>query len=219
MQNSRLKFYVEDTGIGIPTERQKAVFERFVQADIEDSDAYAGSGIGLSITKSYVNMLGGEIWLESSAGKGSVFYFTLPYTPGKLKTMKPNTLNKISLKEKLNVLIADDDTVSSEFLQEALRPLAKNIYTAKNGIEAIDIYKRQNHIDIILMDIKMPEMSGYTATEKIREFDKEVIIIAKTAYALPGDEQKASEAGCNGYISKPIEQEKLLDLIQKYIDK
>jgi CheY-like chemotaxis protein/two-component sensor histidine kinase len=218
IEKSNLKFYVQDTGIGIPAERQKAIFERFVQADIADTDAYAGSGIGLSITKSYVNMLGGKIWLESDKGNGSVFHFTLPYKTTGLRIDRNTNIEKnIVLNNKLCILIADDDEVSSELLEVTMKPYSKKLFFAETGVEAVDIYKHHKEIDLILMDIKMPGLNGLQATEKIREFDKDVIIVAQTAFAMHGDEQKAKEAGCNGYIPKPINKEKLFELIHQYL--
>jgi hypothetical protein len=220
-KGTTLEFFVKDTGIGIPINRQKAIFERFIQADIEDRDAYQGAGLGLAISKAYVELLGGNIWVESDPNGGSIFYFTLP----NLIELKENTAKKkIAFKdgnetwiENLHVLIAEDDDLNYEYLNSIIENLEMRTHWAKNGKEAIQYCKDRSDVDLILMDIQMPEMNGYEATRQIRKFNKEVIIIAQTAFALHGDREKAINAGCNDYISKPIEKAILLQLIQKHI--
>ncbi|VAW28032.1 Two-component system sensor histidine kinase, partial [hydrothermal vent metagenome] len=215
-----LEFFVKDTGIGIPKERQKAVFERFVQADIEDRRVYEGSGLGLSISKAYVEMLGGEIWVESEEGEGSQFYFTIPYiTENKeVKTAKEKTSGK-KLKaqvKKLKVLIVEDEETADTYLTIVIKKYSKEVLHAKDGREAVDLCRNNPDLDLVLMDIKMPVMGGYEATRKIREFNKELIIIAQTAFGFSNDREKAIEAGCNDYISKPIKINELLEKIGKY---
>lgn len=213
-----IEFNVKDTGVGIPANRTEAIFNRFEQADIEDSRALQGSGLGLSIVHSYVDMLGGEIWVKSKEGVGSQFYFTLPYNTVTIKTPEKNldTLNKSNIQNKgLKVLISDDDETAIMYLKIILEEFEKEILIAKNGIEAVEICRQHSDIDLILMDIKMPGLNGYEATEKIREFNDRVFIVAQTAFALPGDREKALEAGCDDYISKPINRDVLLELIKK----
>lgn len=223
IKNETIEFYVKDTGIGIPESRQKAVFERFIQADILDKEARQGAGLGLSISKAYINMLGGKIWVESNIGKGSTFYFTLPYTTKndiindihnnfELKNEKLNNYNK-----KLKILIAEDDETSEMLISIIIENISKEIITAKTGNEALEICKKNPDIDLILMDIQMPEMNGYETTKLIRTFNKDVVIIAQTAYGLAGDREKALEIGCNDYISKPIKQSELLSMINKHV--
>ncbi|GGK54013.1 MULTISPECIES: PAS domain-containing hybrid sensor histidine kinase/response regulator [Flavobacteriaceae] len=216
-----LEFYVKDSGIGIPKDRQEAIFERFIQADITDKMAKQGAGLGLSITKAYVEMLGGQLWLESEEGKGSIFYFTLPYQTKTIteETKKIEVLapaEKSSTK-KLKILIADDDESSEIFLSIALEEFAKEIIIAKNGLEAVKICRDNPDIDLVFMDIQMPKMDGYEATKQIRKFNTQVSIIAQTAYALTGDREKAMEVGCNDYISKPIKIDVLHELISLYL--
>lgn len=214
-----LEFFVKDTGIGIPKERQEAIFERFIQADITDKMAKQGAGLGLSITKAYIEMLGGKIWVESEPGVGSAFYFTLPYS-SKFKNDTDNQqlvdINNYNLVNRLNILIAEDDEASQLLLTATLGKFAKVILTATTGIEAVEACKQNPDIDLILMDIRLPEMSGYEAISLIREFNKNVIIIAQTAYGFSSDREKAIEVGSNDYISKPIEQEELNRLLLKY---
>ncbi|MFA5973697.1 MAG: PAS domain S-box protein [Lentimicrobiaceae bacterium] len=215
-----LEFFVKDTGIGIPKDRQLAIFDRFVQADIADTKAYQGAGLGLSISKAYVEMLGGKIWVESEVGKGSVFYFSIPYyvKPEEKKVNHTNgsevATNKI---KKLKILVVDDDFVSEMLLSIALKEHNNNeVIKAYSGDEAITVCRNNPDIDLVMMDIKMPVMDGYQTTSEIRKFNKEIIIIAQTAFSLAGDRDKALAAGCDDYISKPIQKDVLRRLIEKY---
>ncbi|MBI9038332.1 MAG: PAS domain S-box protein [Bacteroidales bacterium] len=218
-----LEFYVKDTGIGIDKDRQKAIFERFIQADIADKHAYQGAGLGLSISKAFVEMLGGKLWVESEKGKGSIFYFTIPYNI-ELKETVGDTIDTaksvIDVQVKnLKVLIVDDDEISDLLISIMLKKHSREILHATNGAEAIDYCRNNPDIDLILMDIKMPIMEGYETTRHIRQFDKNIIIVAQTAYALKGDREKAIEAGCNEHISKPIIKNELMSIINKYFKK
>jgi len=216
-----LRFYVKDTGIGIPVDRQEAVFERFIQADISDKMARQGAGLGLSISKAFIQMLGGKIWVESKENVGSIFYFTLPYIP--VQNADENNLvvefsefNRLS--RNLKILIAEDDEVSEELIRNFISPFSKEILKAKTGVEAIDICRKHPDIDLILMDVRMPEKNGYEAAQEIRKFNKDVVIIAQTAHGLTGDKEKSLKSGCNDYIKKPIIKPELLQLIQKYFE-
>jgi PAS domain S-box-containing protein len=221
LQGKYLHFYVKDTGIGIPENRQEAIFERFIQADITDKMALHGAGLGLSISKAYVEMLGGNIWVESEFGKGSIFHFTLPYTTEAVKKIvhENETANQITSSDtkKLCILIAEDDEASGNLLSTIFEELSKEVFVVYTGIEAVEMCHTHPDIDLILMDIQMPGMNGYEAASRIRQFNKDVIIIAQTAFAQAGDKEKSSIAGCNDYISKPIKKDELLELIQKYL--
>lgn len=220
LNNSKteLQFYVKDTGIGIPKDRQAAIFKRFIQADVEDKMARQGAGLGLTISSAYVKMLKGKLWLESEVNVGSTFYFTLPYRneaipeavvfEEKIKKQKPT--------KNLKILIVEDDKYSNQLLTYMLSDFGKEIMNVSSGSEAIEICKNNPDIDLILMDIQMPEMNGYEATKQIREFNKKVIIIAQTAFALSGDREKSIEIGCNDYITKPIKKDELMSLVNKY---
>ena len=223
--NSEIKIYVKDTGIGIPKNRCNAIFNRFEQADIVDSNVYEGSGLGLAISKSYVEMLGGNIWVESEIQKGSTFYFTMPFNKNP-QIMETNTLKESDKQtpekepgdnKALKILVAEDDDVGYIYLETLLQSGNCEITRTTSGIETIDQCKNTPDFDIILMDIKMPGMDGYEATKKIREFNDQVVIIAQTAYALSGDEEKVLEAGCNAYISKPFTKGQLKETISEFI--
>jgi PAS domain S-box-containing protein len=218
-----LEFYVKDTGIGIPKNRQEAIFDRFVQADIADSQARQGAGLGLSISKAYVEMIGGQLWVESKEGVGSTFYFSLPYNAEKSEYHAPHSpapgerANGASIKiSGLKVLIAEDDEVSERLISVSLRSHTREILKARSGGEAVEICSQHPDLDLILMDIQMPGLSGYEATQQIRQFNNTVVIIAQTAFGLSDDREKAMAAGCNDYIAKPINKDALVAMIQKY---
>ncbi len=220
---SEIEFFVEDTGIGIPADRQQAVFDRFVQADIADTRVFEGSGLGLAISKAYVEMLGGTINVESEEGKGSRFTFTIPYRTGDEEDSEALPVDSEKNEEKklvsdLDMLVVEDEEVSTEYLKAVLKKSFRNLYFAQNGLEAVEMVKQHPEISIVLMDIKMPVMGGYEATREIRKFNNKVYIIAQTAYALTGDREKALEAGCNDYITKPINKNELLQKINKFLE-
>lgn len=217
-----LEFYVKDTGIGIPIDRQSAIFERFIQADITDKFARQGAGLGLSISKAYVEMLGGKIWVESEEGIGSTFFFTLPYNskPEYKAVQNQDEKNQINPElSGLKILIAEDDETSEKLITIEVEKFSKNVLIARTGKEVVEFSRNNPDIDLILMDIQMPVMNGYEATRQIRQFNKDVVIIAQTALGLIDDREKAIEAGCNDYISKPIKKDELLSLILKYFKK
>lgn len=217
-KGEELEVYVKDSGIGIPKDRQEAIFERFIQADIEDKMARQGAGLGLAISKAYIEMHGGKIWVESEVGKGSTFYFTIPYKQAVNKEIESGNpdIEKASILSGLNIVIAEDDDTSSHYLSVILTNYGKEFITVKNGTKIVETCHTNPDIDLILMDIQMPGLDGYEATRRIRQFNKEVIIIAQTAFGLEGDREKALAAGCNDYISKPIVKEELYALIVKY---
>ncbi len=218
-----LEFFVKDTGVGIPENQKELIFERFRQGSENHNRGYEGSGLGLSIAKSYVEMLGGEIWLESEEAKGSTFYFTIPYidaTNEKTEIVNTDTAEYKGVElKKLKILIVEDDEISYSLLFRMLQKISKEVLHAMTGVEAIEVCRDNPDLDLVLMDIRMPVMDGNEATRKIREFNKNVIIIAQTAYAFPGDKENAVEAGSNDYISKPINMSLLYELIKKHCKK
>jgi len=221
-----VEFFVKDTGIGIPKNMQEAIFERFIQADISDIHALQGSGLGLTISKAYVELLGGRMWVKSEeenlqAGKagGSTLYFTIPYSI-KPEDIPVNTavVEKDETKDNtqnLKILIAEDDEASKILLSIELEEFGREILIAKNGFEAVELCRNNPDTDLILMDIQMPGMNGYEATRQIRKFNHDVVVIAQTAFAQYGDREKSIDAGCNDYISKPINKAELQTLMHK----
>jgi PAS domain S-box-containing protein len=224
-----LEFFVRDTGIGIRREQEEVIFERFRQGSESLIRNYEGAGLGLSISKGYVVMLGGKIWVESNLdmmsgnkepfNSGSTFFFTIPYVPAEI--MNTNLKNHDMLKTTFNpgndlkILIAEDDKISELLISINVKKITNNILKVSTGKGAVETCLKNPDIDLILMDIKMPEMDGYEATRKIREFNKDVKIIAQTAYALNGDREKALEAGCDDYVSKPVNQAILNNILKK----
>ncbi len=216
--SGEIQFFVKDTGIGISKGKQLDVFNRFVQEEQGYKRQFEGSGLGLSISKAYVDLLEGRIWLNSELGKGSEFYFAFPYKQGTKSTKQFSDDGFLSNRKakKLNILIADDEDTTYSLLNIIMDNYSNKIFRAKSGTEAISIVKDNPDIDIVFMDIKMPIMDGYEATQKIRKFNKDVIIIAQTAYAFSDDRAKALDSGCNHYISKPIDKNLLLSIISEH---
>jgi PAS domain S-box-containing protein len=222
-ENAVYRFFVKDTGVGIPDKKKHTIFERFVQVDNDKQKIREGAGLGLSITKAYVEMLGGNIWLESAEGSGTVFYFTLPHQQiSKHQNTEPTYLPAdtfdILQELKLNILIAEDDEISEMLIKTNIDRVAGEIVSVKNGSDAVSICRSRPDLDLVLMDIRMPKMNGYEAARQIRQFNEDIIIIAQTAYALSGDREKALKAGCNDHITKPVKQDVLLGMIHKFFN-
>jgi PAS domain S-box-containing protein len=216
LTNDQFNFYCKDDGIGIPQDRLKGIFNRFEQADIEDEHAFQGSGLGLAISKAYIEMLDGEIEVASLIGTGSTFSFTIPVAIVEQELNEEEATLSLVAVSNLRILVADDDLISQEFLSIILTPCASTILFADDGQQAVEVYKN-NEIDVILMDLKMPIMSGYDATREIRKTDDNVFIIAQTAYALAGDKDEALAAGCDAYISKPVNKEELISILKSVV--
>lgn len=218
---SFVRFYVKDTGIGIPEDKLTVIFDSFRQASVSDTKIYGGTGLGLAITKKLVELLGGEIWVESVTGKGSSFYFTIPYQPAVI----PNDVNlngiiskrakKLTLNSK-TLLVVEDDDQSYFFFESILKKTKSKIVRAVDGEQAVDFCRNQK-FDLILMDIRLPKMDGYIATKKIKEIHPDIKIIAQTAFAMVGEKEKCMQAGCDDYISKPINIAELFDTIERNI--
>ena len=220
--NGSLEFYVIDTGIGIPPEMKTKIFDRFHQVDNPLTRTQEGSGLGLNISKAYVEMLGGTIRVESQVHWGSEFYFTLPYNPtGPKKIQPPAPVIKPPLLDVpfVTVLIAEDDAVSRLLLKKTLN--VENIKTllAGNGEEAIEMAQQHQEINLVLMDLRMPLMDGYEATILIKKIRPELPVIVQTAFTSKEERQRAEKAGCDGFITKPINKNELFKLITKLLNK
>lgn len=217
INNNAAEFWVIDTGIGIAPNKQISIFDHFVQADFSHSSGFEGSGLGLSISQGYVKLLNGEMSLESELSKGSTFYVRIPNNKNvvfkPIENLQSPIANQQIPSSKYKIIIAEDDETSFYFLEEVLKDVAKHIIHAKDGIEAIELAKKHSDFDFILMDIKMPKINGFEATKEIRKFNKDIFIIAQTAYAQESYKAEVKQAGCNAYISKPIDKEKLLQLL------
>jgi PAS domain S-box-containing protein len=218
-EHNTLIFCVKDTGTGIPANRTVAIFDRFVQADISNTRPYEGSGLGLSIARAYTELLHGRIWVESDVGKGSAFYFTIPYKVDVSEKIIAGTTSFLLMEKpvKGTILIAEDDETSFIFLRSILAADGIKLIRTVNGDETVRMVQENKEISLVLMDIKMPGKNGLDATREIRRFNQDIPILAQTAYALAGDMEKALRAGCNEYITKPINRDKLRSLVHKYI--
>jgi len=214
---SQIQFFVKDSGIGIDSKMHDGIFDRFRRAEIETTKTIGGAGLGLAICRGNTNLLGGKIWVDSTPGLGSSFYFTIPVNiqisdkniPINIDTDEPIANNNC-------ILIAEDEESNFLYISEILEESNLEIFRAINGQEAIEIYKENKKISLILMDIKMPVLDGYNATHKIREFDSDIPIIAQTAFAMSDERLKALEAGCTDYIAKPFRKNEVLSMIRKY---
>ena len=208
LNDHKLEFYVSDTGIGIPKEKMKIIFERFSQADKELSKKVGGLGLGLSIAKENVMLLGGDISVESKMMRGSTFKFEIPFKPFDLDIEIDE--NRLNNENEFTFLIVEDEEINFMFIEILLLEKLKidcHIIHAINGKEAVEICENNANIDLVLMDLKMPIMNGFEATRLIKEFRPNLPIIAQSAYTSDEDRKKAKDAGCNDFISKPIKKE------------
>ena len=215
--DSMVHLYVKDTGFGIQPDMFQLIFERFKQ--IENQNLQEGTGIGLSITKGLVHLLGGKIWIESKVDEGSTFHFTIPISEENKSTIEESATqhdpNEINLPQCL-IYIAEDDISSFLLLNELLQFTGVKLKHAVNGKELINLINTQTP-DLILLDINMPVMNGFEAIRKIRETHPTIPVIAQTAYAMAEEREKCISVGCNDYISKPINPQLLLKKIKKYL--
>jgi len=209
-----LQFYVKDTGIGINPEMHEKIFERFRQADLSISKVYGGTGLGLAISKLLIELLEGEIWVESEPDKGSSFYFTIPYRPVNATKM---LLNRKTPKENNRIiLVAEDEEYNFLLIEELLIEMDFKIAHTKDGLATIEFCKSNKDIALILMDIKMPLLDGYNAAKIIRQIHPDLPIIAQSAYALEKEIEKYSGV-FDDYIIKPIIEQELKDKVLKYL--
>ena len=226
---SDLEIYVKDTGVGIKSDRQESIFERFSKEEKESSKNIGGLGLGLWIARENTELIGGTIKLTSQKGKGTTFFVTLPYTPVLSNLGKNSSTSNLKEKgeeeeeeeeeaHKCNILIAEDEEINFLFLEILLKnevDLHCNIIHAKNGEEAVAICQENTEIDFVLMDLKMPVMDGFEAIKLIKEFRPELPIVAQTAFSSAEDKERVFAAGFNDFLSKPISQEALSEVINK----
>lgn len=213
-----LNIYVRDTGIGIPPDKQEDIFDRFVQEDFSVSKIYEGTGLGLAIVKAYVNMLDGVIWVDSEDDKGSTFYFSIPVKCIKRENIVENSAsldenNIDNILKDMTLLITDDDKFSRLYLSKLLENRCRNIYFAESGEEAIEIYKKNRPINLVLMDIILPKIDGHDTAKKIREIDPDALIVAHTGLTPGCDIKNNLSKNFDGYLAKPIKKQSLYQLI------
>jgi CheY-like chemotaxis protein len=217
--DEQIEFFVKDTGIGINLDSFNIIFDRFVKESQGSFKVTEGSGLGLSIAMGMSDAIGGKIRLESEPGVGSCFFLSVPV---KKRDEESSPINpaKDSLKTIADsmILVAEDDETNFYYLNALItRETGIKVLHASNGREAIELFKANPDIKLILMDIKMPEIDGFEATRQIKLINPNVNIIAITAYAMSGDEERIIAAGCDGYLSKPINKKSLLEKIAEFI--
>jgi len=198
-----LEFFVKDNGSGIRQEDQKHIFKRFVQAKHENEINH-GTGLGISIAEGYTQLFGGKMWLDSELGRGSTFYFTIPFIPVKLENEKPT------------VLVAEDEEANFLLLELWLKKYC-NLIRAHDGHETVSQVEKNTNLDLVLMDIKMPYLNGVEATKEIRKSNKKIPIIAQTAFFMDDEKEEILDAGCNEIVSKPIKRDEFKKLLTNYI--
>ncbi len=215
-----IEFFVTDTGIGIPPDLHEVIFDRFRQINLNPKKEYGGNGLGLAISKAFVELLGGSIRLESTPGKGTTFWFSIPYSqvgiPVEQSVPVVNQIPIANGKVK-TLLVAEDVYTNYQLLEVILKKLNYKVIHVLNGIEAVESCRSNPQIDLVLMDMKMPEMDGYEATGIIKKLRPDLPVIAVTAYAQGGDRERALKAGCDDYISKPIKPEILMGVLNRII--
>jgi two-component system CheB/CheR fusion protein len=218
-QKDTISFFVKDTGIGIPKDKLTEIFEEFKQVQYENSAQYGGTGLGLAICKGILELLGGEISIESEVGKGSSFEFSIPkelVKSHKSKVLKSDQDKSEFLKDK-TILIVDDEPMIRIYFNEIFKFSSCKLIYAENGKEGVDTYLNTPSIDLVLMDIRMPIMNGFKAMEMILTQNPHAVIVAQTAHAMPEEKEKCFELGCKGYITKPILQAKLFELLYELL--
>jgi len=216
----KITFYVKDSGIGIPKDKTETIFDRFVQVDSTLARKYSGSGLGLAISKGLTVLLNGKIWCESDLGKGSGFYFTIPYHYTTMLAGTDTPLKK-SIKDHEwsdhTILIVEDDVINFKVIEAMLRDTNVKVIHAENGLKAIEQVSLKPEIELVLMDVHLPVMSGLEATGKILDINPTLPVIAQTANAMSEDKDKCLEAGCIDYISKPINMGELISKISNFL--
>lgn len=220
LKKNQIHFTVKDSGKGIPDDLQETIFSRFNKVDFISDQDNKGLGLGLAISKAYIEMLGGTISLKSEVGVGSTFSFSIPLLFDSETVLEAEPIyENISLGDEEIILVAEDDNINYLLIEKLLKLLNFKVVRAKNGQEAVEICKQNKEVDLILMDIKMPSVDGHEAFTKIREFNKDIPIVAQTSYSFPEEIEKINKTGFNDFISKPIDKDKLYIIIRKYIQK
>lgn len=214
--DDEMLFFVRDTGIGILPENQKQIFDNFMQENTATTRGYEGSGLGLAIAKGFVELLGGRIWLDSEREKGTTFYFFIPLEQ-KIGSFKPKSAGDAStqIRHKQTILVAEDDETNFFYINILLKNDSINILHAWNGIEAVELCQDHPEVELVLMDLKMPEMDGFEATMHIKAMRPDLPVIAVSAYMSSEDKHRAIVAGCDEFITKPIRKEQLLKKMEE----
>ncbi len=224
--NEMITCFVTDTGIGISPENHRLIFEHFRQAEGHNIHQYGGTGLGLSICKGSLELLGGSIWVESAPGQGSTFYFTVPFLPPaarSLQEISQPVAGELPVDSAIyrwpgkRFLLVEDEETNLKLLRAFLAHTEAELVCVSNGYELRQLYDRLEQFDIVLLDIRLPDASGWDLAKELKLLQPGLPIIAQTAYAMSGDVEKSLDAGCNDHISKPINKERLLKLMSQYL--
>jgi signal transduction histidine kinase/ActR/RegA family two-component response regulator len=213
----KVDFFVKDTGVGIAGDARERIFEVFMQENVSTTRGHEGSGLGLSVIKGFLALLNGEIEVSSVKNEGSTFSF---YLPNEIRSDVVSPPGEVKIKHTDGVppviLVADDEYSNLAYLEIALKEYASTVLLAHNGEEAVELCRNHPEISLVFMDLKMPVMDGFEATQQIRILHKELPIIAVSAYAMSGDERRALEAGCTSYFAKPFTRNNLVEVLKSY---
>lgn len=221
LADNRLQISVKDSGIGISDEFKEVIFGRFRQAEMHSARKYGGNGLGLAICKGLIQLMNGDIWVESAYMQGTTFFLQLPIEIIEKETIKQT--EQFDLKMNMTpdwgtktVLLVEDDAVSAELMQELLSETNVQLLHVDNGSEALKQIKSKPTIDLVLMDIRLPDISGLDVTKQVKAFRSSLPIIAQTAFAMEEERRRFLEAGCDDYLSKPIERDQLIEKISRF---
>jgi CheY-like chemotaxis protein len=215
-----IKFFVRDTGVGIPENNRTAIFERFRQGDVHESRILGGTGLGLTISDGLIKLLGGDIWVESTPKVGSVFYFTLPFD------IAPTEGVSIIHREQKNqdvdwssstILVVEDDDINFEYIRTILARTKAKTVRAGDGEEVLELFNKGFMPDLVLMDIRLPKLNGLETTQALRARGVKIPIVAQTAYAMSDDREKCIVAGCDAYLSKPIIKKTFTETLGRFL--
>jgi CheY-like chemotaxis protein len=215
-----LEFYVKDTGVGLSRTELDVIFERFKRTRRSEEKNIVGTGLGLAISRNLVQLMGGEMWVDSVPGAGTTFTFTLPYlkiTQLPHRDENPGRESTVYNFTGAGILIVEDDPVSFAFLKELFHQTGADLYHAGDGVEAVNQFRKIKNIDLVIMDIQLPEMDGFEATRIIRSMNSNIPVIAQTAFAMSDDKEKMKQAGFDDYVSKPIDINQLLGIVHRWI--
>lgn len=221
-ENGMLLFFVQDSGKGIPEDKQRFIFERFRQVEESNTRQFGGTGLGLSISKGLVELMGGTLWVTSGENRGSTFYFTLPeniLTFAEVPVVAQQLPKPMRGFNGSTILVAEDVISNFNMIQIMLQKADVTLLYAEDGQQAVQLCRDHNQIDLVLMDIQMPEMNGYEATREIRKFRPDLPIVALTAYAFEEDKLRVLKAGCNDFLTKPIDKTGLFTKLSEFLVK
>ncbi len=215
-----IEFYVKDTGVGLSRTELDVIFERFKRARRSEEKNIVGTGLGLAISRNLVQLMGGEMWVDSVQGTGTTFTFTLPYL--KITKIPDRDENAGTQNTSYNwtgagILIVEDDPAGHAFLTELFQLTGADLYHASDGLEAINQFRKIKNIDLVIMDIQLPGMDGFEATRVIRSMNRDIPVIAQTAFAMSDDREKMKQAGFDDYVSKPIDINKLRAIVHRWL--